>query len=47
MLFRSVPRENATTDWGKSVITDKVRAFVREYYAADYALAQERLGKDW
>lgn len=42
-----VPRENATTDWGKSVITDKVRAFVREYYAADYALAQERLGKDW
>ena len=28
-------------------ITDKVRNFVREYYAADYALAKERLGKEY
>lgn len=42
-----IPWENKTTEWGKSVITDKVRAFVREYYAADYALAKDRLGKEY
>lgn len=28
-------------------IDDEVRNFVREYYAADYALAKERLGKEF
>jgi hypothetical protein len=40
-------RYNTSTDFGRSVITDKVRAFVREYYAADYALAKDRLGKEY
>jgi len=40
-------RWNTSTDFGRSVITDKVRAFVREYYAADYALAKNRLGKTY
>jgi hypothetical protein len=40
-------RWNTSTDFGRSVITDKVRAFVREYYAADYALAKDRLGKEY
>ena len=42
-----VPVLNVATDFGKSVVTDKVRAFVREYYAADYALAKDRLGKEY
>lgn len=36
-----------SSDWGKSVITDKVREFVRERYADDYVLAKERLGKEY
>jgi len=40
-------RYNTSTDFGRSVITDKVRAFVREHYAADYALAKDRLGKEY
>jgi len=42
-----VPQMNKSSDWGKSVITDRVRAFVREKYAVDYALAKDRLGKDY
>lgn len=42
-----IEAKNRSSDWGKSVITDKVRAFVREYYAADYALAKDRLGKEY
>lgn len=42
-----ITRENSSSGWGKSVITDKVRAFVREYYAADYAIAKNRLGKEY
>lgn len=38
---------NISTEFGRSVITDKVRNFVREYYAADYALAKDRLGKEY
>lgn len=38
---------NAAGDSWRSEITDKVRAFVREYYAADYALAKDRLGKTY
>ena len=40
-------RWNTSTDFGRSVVTDKVRNFVREYYAADYALAKDRLGKEY
>jgi len=40
-------RRNANTDFGRQEITDDVRAFVREYYAADYALAKDRLGKEY
>jgi len=40
-------RYNASTDFGRSVITDKVRAFVREYYATDYTLIKDRLGKEY
>lgn len=42
-----MPTYNVSDGFGKSVITDKVRAFVREYYAADYALAKDRLGKEY
>ena len=42
-----IPCENKSSDWGKSVITDKVRLFVRDRYAADYALAKDRLGKEY
>jgi hypothetical protein len=38
---------NAAGDSWRSEITDKVRSFVREYYAADYALAKDRLGKEY
>jgi len=38
---------NTATDFGRSEITQVVRDFVREQYAADYALAKDRLGKDF
>ena len=38
---------NKSSDWGKSVITDKVWSFVRDRYAADYARAKDRLGKEY
>jgi hypothetical protein len=38
---------NASTDFGRSEITQAVRDFVREHYAADYALAKDRLGKEY
>lgn len=44
---QQIGRHNVADDFGKSVITDKVRAFVREHYAADYALAKDRLGKEY
>lgn len=37
-------RYNTSTDVGRSEITQTVRDFVRDYYAVDYALAQDRLG---
>jgi len=40
-------RYNTSTDFGRSEITQVVRDFVREQYAADYALAKDRLGKDF
>jgi hypothetical protein len=43
----SIPVLHKSTDLGRSEITDKVRSFVREYYAADYALAKDRLGKEY
>jgi len=39
--------KNKSTDFGKSVVTDKVRSFVREYYAVDYVLAKDLLGKEY
>lgn len=38
---------NRSTAFGKSVITQKVIDFVRQEYAADYALAKDRLGKEY
>ena len=38
---------NKSTAFGKSVITQKVIDFVRQEYAADYALAKDRLGKEY
>jgi hypothetical protein len=38
---------NRTTDFGKSAITQKVIDFVWQEYAADYALAKDRLGKEY
>lgn len=38
-------QHNVGTDFGKSVITPAVEEFVRDYYAADYQLAQAALGK--
>lgn len=38
---------NKSTDFGRSVVTQKVIDFVRQYYAADYALAKDRLGKEY
>lgn len=40
-------RYNTSTEFGRSVITDKVRAFVREYYAADYQFAKDILNKEY
>jgi hypothetical protein len=42
-----IQKHFVSSDFGKSVVTDKVRAFVREFYAADYALAKDRLGKEY
>lgn len=39
--------QNKSTDFGKSVVTQKVIDFVRQEYAADYALAKDRLGKEY
>lgn len=39
--------KNKSTDFGKSVVTQKVIDFVRQHYAADYALAKDRLGKEY
>lgn len=39
--------KNKSTDFGRSVITQKVIDFVRQEYAADYALAKDRLGKEY
>jgi hypothetical protein len=38
---------NVATNYGRSVITQKVKDFVREQYAADYALIKDRLGKEY
>ncbi len=40
-------RYNSSIDFGKSVVTQKVIDFVRQHYAADYALAKDRLGKEY
>jgi hypothetical protein len=42
-----IVRYNTSTDFGRSVITDKVREFVRDYYAADYQFAKDVLGKEY
>ena len=39
--------KNASNGFGKSVVTQKVIDFVRNYYAEDYALAKDRLGKEY
>lgn len=39
--------KNKSTDFGRSVVTQKVIDFVRQEYAADYALAKDRLGKEY
>lgn len=39
--------KNKSTDFGRSVVTQKVIDFVRQHYAADYALAKDRLGKEY
>ncbi len=39
--------QNKSTDFGRSVVTQKVIDFVRQHYAADYALAKDRLGKEY
>ena len=38
---------NRSNSFGRSIITQKVIDFVRQEYAADYALAKERLGKEY
>lgn len=38
---------NVSTNFGRSVITQKVKDFVRDYYATDYALIKDRLGKEY
>jgi hypothetical protein len=42
-----IVRYNTSTDFGRSVVTQKVIDFVRQQYAADYALAKDRLGKEY
>lgn len=39
--------QNKSTDFGRSVVTQKVIDFVRQEYVADYALAKDRLGKEY
>ena len=39
-------RANTSTEFGRSVITQKVIDFVRQEYAADYAIAEARLSKE-
>jgi hypothetical protein len=38
---------NKSTDFGRSVVTQKVKDFVLEYYAADYQFAKDVLGKEY
>jgi len=38
---------NTATDFGRSEITQAVRDFVRQEYAIDYALAKDKLGKEY
>jgi hypothetical protein len=38
---------NKSTDFGRSVVTQKVKDFVREYYATDYQFAKDVLGKEY
>lgn len=42
-----IPVLNKSEEFGDGVITDNVRNFVREYYAVDYQLAKDRLGKEY
>jgi len=42
-----MPVLNKASDFGRSVITDKVRDFVSNYYAADYQFAKDVLGKEY
>lgn len=46
-IDQPIERYNYASEFGKSVITDKVRAFVRDRYAVDYQLARERLNADY
>lgn len=46
-LPEEIPTLNKSTDFGRSVVTDKVRSFVRDYYAADYQFAKDVLGKEY
>jgi hypothetical protein len=42
-----MPVMNKSNDFGRSIITDKVKNFVRDYYAADYQFAKDVLGKEY
>ena len=42
-----IVKHHVSTDFGRSVITQKVIDFVRQEYAVDYALAKDRLGKEY
>ena len=42
----SFVRSNTSTDFGRSVITQKVVDFVRSHYAEDYALVKDRLSSE-
>lgn len=46
-LPEEIPTLNKSSDFGRSVITDKVRDFVRNYYATDYQFAKNVLGKEY
>lgn len=39
-------KSNVSTEFGRSVITQKVIDFVRSHYAEDYALAKDRLSSE-
>jgi hypothetical protein len=47
VLPKPIPVLNKSTDFGRSVVTQKVKDFVREYYAADYQFAKDVLGKEY